>query len=124
MHSWAVHSQACAFPQKLELICPTGPHGNQVGTSTCNVKFRELSNDMSNRLVKVWGAGPPPPKMSFTNFFQIKFGMFFQKNALDIVQKLFTDESITIEIVPQLKLFGCQCHTFWQEQSSPALDPN
>ena len=65
---------------------------------------------MSNMLVSMWGTGSPPSKLSFSAFSQIKFWIFcgkkIEKNGLDIITVRFKDESITIDIVPQLKKYS------------------
>ena len=49
-----------------------------------------------------------PQILSFSAFFQIKIWMFSKKiknNALDIIRVIFKDESIAIDIYPQLNFF-------------------
>ena len=57
-----------------------GPPGNQIEINICCVEFWELSNVMSNVLVPGLGTCLPPPKLSFSAFFQIKFWIF-SKNS-------------------------------------------
>jgi len=49
--------------------------------------------------------GFPPKKLSFCAFIHI-FQKKIKKNALHIIGVLFKDASITIDIVPQLKIFS------------------
>jgi len=63
---------------------------------------------MTNRinLCRIKGVGFPPPKNCHFEpsyiFFKKHFSKKFTKNALDIIRVLFKDESITINIVPQI----------------------
>jgi len=55
----------------------------------------------------ICGAPVPPPTKDchYPHSFRSSFGYFpknINKNALDIINLLLTDESITIDIVPQL----------------------
>jgi len=70
------------------------------------------------------------PKTVISAFFQIKFWIFLKalkKNALDTIRLLFQDESIAIDIFPQLKIFpdfSRAVSPFLQKPSSQKLDPS
>ena len=74
--------------------------------------------------------GFPLPKLSLCAFFHIfqkHFSKEFKKNALDIIRVLFKDKSITIDIVPQFKIFldfSRGVTPFYKKKGSQRLDPS
>jgi len=87
-----------------------------------------MTKKINLRGIKGGGFFPPQNCQFVPSFIIFKkyFPKKFKKNALDIIRVLFTDESITFDIVPQLKIFldfSQGVMPFCKNTGSQKLDP-